>query len=86
MGFLDCGSRFHPSISSPVLLWLLSDVPQAASDAGKHLKVYAVEKNPNAVVTLHVSPWQLPLSHLAPVCLLVTVLYNDMAFFVWLHG
>lgn len=28
---------------------------QAASDAGKNLKVYAVEKNPNAVVTLHVS-------------------------------
>lgn len=28
---------------------------QAAEETGRKLKVYAVEKNPNAVVTLHVS-------------------------------
>lgn len=27
---------------------------QAAEETGRQLKVYAVEKNPNAVVTLHV--------------------------------
>lgn len=29
---------------------------QAAEETGRKLKVYAVEKNPNAVITLHVSP------------------------------
>jgi protein arginine N-methyltransferase 5 len=28
---------------------------QAAEETGRKLKVYAVEKNPNAVITLHVS-------------------------------
>lgn len=28
---------------------------KAAEETGRRLKVYAVEKNPNAVVTLHVS-------------------------------
>jgi hypothetical protein len=28
---------------------------QAAEETGRKLKIYAVEKNPNAVVTLHVS-------------------------------
>jgi len=28
---------------------------QAAEQTGRELKVYAVEKNPNAVITLHVS-------------------------------
>ena len=32
---------------------------QAAEETGRKLKVYAVEKNPNAVVTLHVSCWFL---------------------------
>lgn len=30
-------------------------VSQAADETNRKLKVYAVEKNPNAVVTLHVS-------------------------------
>jgi len=33
-------------------IWLIM---QAAEETGRRLKVYAVEKNPNAVVTLHVS-------------------------------
>lgn len=33
---------------------------QAAEETGRKLKVYAVEKNPNAVITLHVS-WFLIL-------------------------
>lgn len=28
---------------------------QAAEETGRKIKIYAVEKNPNAVVTLHVS-------------------------------
>jgi hypothetical protein len=31
---------------------------QAAEETGRKLKVYAVEKNPNAVITLHVSCWK----------------------------
>ena len=30
---------------------------QAAEETGRKLKVYAVEKNPNAVITLHVSSY-----------------------------
>lgn len=32
---------------------------QAAEETGRKLKVYAVEKNPNAVITLHVSYFPL---------------------------
>lgn len=32
---------------------------QAAEETGRKLKVYAVEKNPNAVITLHVSSLHL---------------------------
>ena len=35
---------------------------QAAEETGRKLKVYAVEKNPNAVITLHVSYWVAILS------------------------
>jgi hypothetical protein len=34
---------------------------QAAEETGRKLKVYAVEKNPNAVITLHVSSFILCL-------------------------
>ncbi len=34
---------------------MLSYSMQAAEETGRKLKVYAVEKNPNAVITLHVS-------------------------------
>ena len=38
---------------------------QAAEETGRKLKVYAVEKNPNAVITLHVSNWAIMLSHIS---------------------
>jgi hypothetical protein len=38
---------------------------QAAEETGRKLKVYAVEKNPNAVITLHVSYWTIILSHIS---------------------
>ena len=39
---------------------------QAAEETGRKLKVYAVEKNPNAVITLHVSFWVIVLSLIYP--------------------
>ena len=43
-------------LGSIVLIGFLS---QAAEETGRKMKVYAVEKNPNAVVTLDVSCQQL---------------------------
>lgn len=38
---------------------------QAAEETGRKLKVYAVEKNPNAVITLHVSYGTVVVSHIS---------------------
>ena len=66
---------------------------QAAEETGRKLKVYAVEKNPNAVITLHVSFWVIVLSLIYPTiscqckiqscCCLVLGLTNTWFYLFW---
>ncbi|RRT78524.1 hypothetical protein B296_00026955, partial [Ensete ventricosum] len=47
------GPLVRASLQSVEVLCIKAIILQAAEETGRKLKVYAVEKNPNAVITLH---------------------------------